>query len=257
MRELRAGVDGHELHLHYQPQVRVRDGRAAAVEALMRWQHPRRGLLLPGQFLPAAERTGVIKPLCDWAIETALDHCRQWREAGRPLNVAVNVSGRNLRDPLLSERLESLLGAARLDPACLKLEIPQDSILAEAHGASAALLRLRSTGVRVSIDDFGAAPASLASLKRLPVDEIKISGTLVREMAHDARDAAIVRCAVELAHGLGRQVVAQDVEDAASWRMLAEYGCDFAQGRYVSPVLTRAELGRWLDDSAPNAITRG
>ncbi len=246
MRELRDGIEGRQLNLQYQPQVRVQDGRPRAAEALVRWQHPRRGLLLPGQFLPAAERTGAIKPVCEWALETALGHCRDWRDAGRSLPVAVNVSGRNLRDPLLLEKISHLLGNAKLDPACLKLEITEGSVLGDPHGAISAMARIQAAGVRLSIDDFGSGESFLSSLKRLPVDEIKIAGAFVKQMATDVRDAAIVRCAIDLGHSLGRQVVAQDVEDAATWEMLAAYGCDYAQGPYVSPPLLPAELARWL-----------
>jgi diguanylate cyclase (GGDEF)-like protein/PAS domain S-box-containing protein len=246
IRELRSGVEGSQLRLAYEPQLDVKSRRASAVEAIVRWQHPRRGLLMSRQFLPAAERTGAIKPVCDWALETALAHCRVWHEAGRPVRVAVNVSGRNLRDPLMLERLSKLLVGAKLDPAYLKLEISEDSLVGDPHGAIAALWRVKETGVRLAIDDFGSRESSLASLKKMPVDEIKIAGAFVRAMARDAQDAAIVRSLIELGHRLGRQVVAQDVEDAASWEMLSEYGCDLAQGRYVSPALPRAELMLWL-----------
>ncbi len=247
MRELSAGIERHQLRLDYQPQVRMRDGRAGTVEALVRWKHPRRGILMPGQFLPAAERTGAIKPVCEWALETALADCAGWKEAGFPLHVAVNVSGRNLRDPLLIEKISGLLGASGLDPACLKLEVDEGSILSDPHGAIAAMNRIQAAGVRLSIDDFGAGGSLLSSLKRLPVDEIKIAGAFVRDMARDARDAAIVRCTIDLGHSLGRRIVAQDVEDAAAWEMLAGYGCDYVQGSYVGPSLPGAELTRWLD----------
>ncbi|MGE5412794.1 MAG: EAL domain-containing protein [Syntrophomonadaceae bacterium] len=247
MRELRSGVEGAQLRLHYEPQVQFRSGRAAGIEALVRWQHPRHGLLLPGQFMPAAERTGAIKPVCEWALETAVEQCRALHEAGRRVRVAVNVSGRNLRDPLLLERLARLLETAKLDPAFLKLEISEDSLFGDPHGGIAALARIRSTGVRLAIDDFGIGESSFGSLKRLPVDEIKIAGAFVRDMARDSRDAAIVRCAIDLGHSLGREVVAQQVEDEASWEMLAEFGCDLAQGPYVSPALPRTELALWLE----------
>ena len=253
MKELRSGVEGGQLHLHYQPQIHLTSRRAAAVEALVRWEHPRRGLLLPGQFLPAAERTGMIKPVCEWALETALGHCRAWHDAGKPLRVAVNVSGRNLRDPLLFERLRRLLDKSGLDPGFLKIEISADSVFSDPHGSMAALSRIRASGVRVSVDDFGASESSLASLRRMPVDEIKIAGVFVREMARDERDAAIVRCAIDLGHSLGQQVVAQDVADEKSWQMLESYGCDFAQGRYVSPALPRTEMTRWLEGPTPAA----
>lgn len=249
MKELQSGVDGDQLRLHYQPQIHIGSRRPVAVEALVRWEHPRRGLLQPGQFLPAADRTGMIKPVCEWALEAAVGQCRAWHDAGRPLRVAVNVSGRNLRDPLFFDRLARLLGKARLDPGFLKLEISADSFFSDPHGAVAALTRIRAAGVRLSIDDFGASESSLASLKRLPVDEIKIAGAFVRDMARDERDAAIVRCAIDLGHSLGQQVVAQDVADEESWGMLAAFGCDFAQGRYVSPALPRAEMTRWLAGS--------
>ncbi len=246
MRELRDGVDGRQLRLDYQPQVRMRDRRAGAVEALLRWQHPRRGLLLPGQFLPAAERTGAIKPVYEWALETALEDCRSWHDAGQPFPVAVNVSGRNLRDPLLIERISRWLRESNVAPAFLKLEIAEASVLPDPHAAVAAMNRLRAAGVRLAIDDFGAGESLLSSLKRLPVDEIKLAGAFVRGMAADPRDAAIVRCTIDLIHSLGRQVVAQDVENAASWDMLAAYGCDYAQGAYVSPALARSDVARWM-----------
>jgi len=252
MRELRSGVEGAQLRLHYEPQREFRSGRAAAVEALVRWQHPRRGLLMPGQFLPAAERTGAIKPLCDWALETAVDHCRALHESGRRVRVAVNVSGRNLRDPLLLERLARILEAAKLDPSFLKLEISEDTLLGDPHGSIAAMARIRDAGVRLAIDDFGVGESSFSSLKRLPVDEIKIAGAFVREMARDQRDAAIVRCAIDLGHSLGRQVAAQQVVDAASWEMLGQFGCDLAQGPYVGPAMPEKEMTAWLDsDSRP------
>jgi EAL domain-containing protein (putative c-di-GMP-specific phosphodiesterase class I) len=159
----------------------------------------------------------------------------------------VNVSGRNLRDPLLLERLARLLESSRLDPAFLQLEISEDTLLGDVHGTVASLARIRAAGVRLAIDDFGIGESSFSSLKRLPVDEIKIAGTFVREMARDERDAAIVRCAIDLGHGLGRQVVAQQVEDAASWEMLAQFGCDLAQGPFVGPALPEAELAAWLE----------
>ena len=250
MRELRAGVDGKQLHLDYQPQVRMRDGRIGTVEALVRWRHPRRGVLLPGQFLPAAERTGTIKSVCEWALQKALEDCRGWNDAGFPLHVAVNVSGRNLRDPLLIEKISRLLGSSRLSPASLKLEIEEGSVLSDPHGAVVAMHRIQAAGVQLSIDDFGASGALLMSLRRLPVDEIKLAGAFVRDMVRDARDAAIVRCTIDLGHSLGRRVVAQDVQDAAAWQMLAEFGCDDAQGPYVGAAMAQPDLTRWLAQPA-------
>jgi diguanylate cyclase (GGDEF)-like protein/PAS domain S-box-containing protein len=251
MRELRAGVENAQLRLEYEPQLDMRSGRSGAVEALVRWEHPRRGLLMPGQFLPAAERTGMIKPVCDWALATAVGHCRDWHEAGRPVQVAVNVSGRSLRDPLLSERITRLLEEARLDPGFLKLEISEQGVVGDPHGSIAALTRIQAAGVRLAIDDFGGNESSLSALKRLPVDEVKIAGPLVRAMTRDPREAAIVRCAIDLAHSWGCVVVAQDVDDEAAWRLLSGFGCDVAQGRYVSPALSRGDLAQWFDRPVP------
>ena len=253
MRELRSGVEGAQLRLHYEPQVAFKSGRAAGIEALVRWQHPRRGLLMPGQFLPAAERTGAIKPVCEWALETAVGQCRALHDAGRPVRVAVNLSGRNLRDPLLLERLARLFETSKLDPAFLKLEISEDNLFGDPHGSIAALTHLRAAGVRLAIDDFGIGESSFSSLKRLPVDEIKIAGAFVRDMARDSRDAAIVRCAIDLGHSLGREVVAQQVGDAASWEMLEQFGCDLAQGPYVGPALPTTEIALWLESERPPA----
>ena len=251
MRELRTGVENAQLRLDYEPQLEMRSGRAGSVEALVRWEHPRRGLLMPRQFLPAAERTGMIKPVCDWALATAVGHCRAWHAEGRPVQIAVNVSGRNLRDPLLSERIARLLESAKLDPIYLKLEISEQGVVGDPHGSIAALTRIKAAGVRLAIDDFGGNESSLSALKRLPVDEVKIAGPLVRAMARDPREAAIVRCAIDLGHSWGRQVVAQDVDDEAAWALLSEFGCDVAQGRYISPALRQGDLARWFDRSAP------
>ena len=212
-------------------------GTAASARSrrLVRWRHPRRGILLPGQFLPAAERTGTIKSVCEWALQRALEDCRGWNDAGFPLHVAVNVSGRNLRDPLLIEKISQMLGSSGLEPASLKLEIEEGSVISDPHGAIVAMHRIQAAGVQLAIDDFGASGALLTSLKRLPVDEIKLAGAFVRDMVRDARDAAIVRCTIDLGHSLGRRVVAQDVADAAAWQMLAEFGCDDAQGPYAGP----------------------
>jgi diguanylate cyclase (GGDEF)-like protein len=247
--ELRRAFDHNELFLYFQPKVSLSGGHITSAEALVRWQHPRHGLLGPDQFVPIAEQTGLIRPLARWVLEAALRQCNRWRQSGLDLAVAVNLSMRNLHDAEIADMIRQLLTRWGIPPSRLVIEITESSLMADAARAMEVLGRLRAMGVGISIDDFGTGYSSLAYLKRLPVDELKIDKSFVAHMATDENDAAIVRSTIGLAHDLGLVVVAEGIEDQATWDMLTALGCDVAQGFFVSRPLPAAALGEWLESS--------
>jgi diguanylate cyclase (GGDEF)-like protein len=245
--ELRRAVDERELVLHYQPEVMLGSGEVRGVEALLRWDHPTRGLLLPAEFLPAAEKTGLMDALTRYVVDEALRQRHEWRVAGHELNVAINVSMRNLLDNALPEDVCALLEQRHSPPSCLEFEITEHTVVADRFRARTVLERLSELGLRVAIDDFGTSYSSLAYLRRLPLHKIKIDRSFVASMTHDPHDVVIVRSTLDLARSLGLDVVAQGVESQAIYEALAELGCDAAQGNYLCGPLTGDELLRWLD----------
>jgi diguanylate cyclase (GGDEF)-like protein/PAS domain S-box-containing protein len=245
--ELRHAIEHDQLVLHYQPKLELRTGAIIGVEALVRWRHPQHGLVAPDQFIPLAEQTGLIRPLSKWVLAEALRQYEAWRVAGFELPVAVNVSMRDLHDPQLLDTIGDLLAAWNLAPLALNLEITESSLMTEPDRTLAVLAGLREIGVGMAIDDYGTGYSSLGYLKQLPVVELKIDRSFVRDMARDRSDLAIVRSTVELAHNLGLRVVAEGVEDAATQQLLAELGCDQAQGYYISRPLPNTELTDWLN----------
>ena len=240
--ELRSALESGELELHYQPKADVISGRIVGVEALVRWNHPRHGLLGPEEFVPIAEQTGLIVPLTRWVLAAAMRQCRAWQEQGYELSVAVNLSARSFLDTALAVDIPQLLKVHNIEPTLLELEVTESTIMLDPARATATLERLSELGLRLSIDDFGTGYSSLANLKRLPVDMIKIDKSFVLEMATEHSDAAIVRSTIELAHNLGLQVIAEGVEDRQIWEELARLGCDFAQGYYLSRPLPADKL---------------
>jgi len=254
--ELRDAIERGALALHYQPQVDLATGRVTGVEALVRWPHPAQGLIPPDRFIPLAERTGVIAPLTDWVLGEAIRQCRAWQRAGRLLAVSVNLSMWNLHDLALPDRVAALLREHGVSPAWLRLELTESALMADPERALAVVARLSGLGVGLAVDDFGSGYSSLAYLKTLPVDELKIDKGFVREMATDATDAAIVASTVALGHALGLRVVAEGIEDRATWDLLVEMGCDVAQGYYMSRPLPATDLQHWVRTS-PFGLTRG
>jgi diguanylate cyclase (GGDEF)-like protein/PAS domain S-box-containing protein len=244
--ELRRAVERNELELYYQPKLHMRTGIMTRCEVLMRWNHPVRGLLAPAAFIPAAERTGLIRSMTDWLLDRALEQCRAWQDAGAPIHLAVNVSAKSLLDQALPGKVQGALDRWGVDPRFLKIEITESSIMADPAHALAILSMLQSMGVRLSVDDFGTGYSSLTHLRELPIDEIKIDKSFVMGMTTSEADAAIVRTVIDLAHNLGKQVCAEGVEDEEMWRMLAELGCDLAQGYWISRPAPAAELMQWL-----------
>jgi EAL domain-containing protein (putative c-di-GMP-specific phosphodiesterase class I) len=203
-------------------------------EALVRWEHPERGLMEPGEFMPMAEETGLIVPIGDWVLGQALDQVRRWRESRPGVTISVNLSPRQLGDPGLPARLTDTMREGGHDPSALCLEVSEGALEAEPEVATRQLSALREMGVKLAIDDFGTGRSSRASLRQMPVDILKIDQTLVSRMGEGAGDVATVEAAVELGHTLGLYVVAEGVETDSQLAQLRDLGCDGAQGYLFS-----------------------
>ena len=248
--ELRRAIDRGELLLHYQPKANLRTGEILGVEALVRWQHPERGMIPPDEFIPAAQKTGVIGPLTMFVLDEALRQCRTWTLQGLDLCVAVNLSTRNLLDLHLPEAIAELLARWEVPAGLLELEITESTILADPVRAMQILSRLDEMGVRLSIDDFGTGYSSLAYLKRLPVGELKIDKSFILGMDENENDEVIVRSTIDLGRNLGLRVVAEGVESPQAWSRLAQLGCNVAQGYFLSRPVPAEDLTQWLADRA-------
>jgi len=249
MAELRDAIRYGQLLLHFQPQVSIKSGQTVGNEALVRWQHPRHGLLMPDEFIPTAERTGLMEPLTNWVLADALSHCMAVRREGIHLRMSVNLSARTLHSPRLPETMENTLKASGADPQNLTLEITESAIMLDPAGAEKTLTILSDMGIRLSIDDFGTGYTSLASIRHLPVDEIKIDKSFVLGMLHDQRDAMVVRSIIELGHNLGHTVVAEGVETREMYDALASMDCDEAQGYFISRPQACEMLKAWFTSS--------
>jgi diguanylate cyclase (GGDEF)-like protein len=245
--ELRQAPHRNELVMHYQPKADLRTGRIVGAEALMRWRHPRHGVMMPDRFIPLAERSGLIRLLTLFAARTALAQARTWREAGIELTVSVNLSTRDLIDVSLPEEIGALLEEARVPPHLLELEITESVIMADPMRARGVVARLREMGVKVAIDDFGRGYSSLGYLKNLPVNDLKIDKSFVINMMEDQGDAVIVQSTIDLAHNLGLTVIAEGVESDETWRRLRTLGCDVAQGWLIGRPLPAADFATWLN----------
>jgi diguanylate cyclase (GGDEF)-like protein/PAS domain S-box-containing protein len=247
--ELTRAVEQGQLVLHYQPKVDYRSGCITSVEALVRWQHPAHGLIAPDRFVALAEQTGLILPLTRWVLNTALQQCHQWQNLGLAMRVAVNLSMRNLQDPDLVATMTSLLQTWTVAPSALTVELTETAFLGDPDRALEVLTELSQLGVRIAIDDFGTGYSSLGYLRRLPIHQIKIDKSFVGNMALDKNDFTIVRSTIDLAHNLGLRVIAEGVEDHATWNLLSCLGCDAAQGNYVGCPLPPDDLLMQLVDS--------
>lgn len=247
MGELRHAIDSGELVLHYQPKVHLRTGEVRGVEALVRWNHPMRGLLPSSEFVPIAENTGLIDPLTMETLRIAIRQARSWLDEGRDLTVSVNLSARSLLDHALAREIGFLLTRFNVPAQTLELEITESSIMADPTRARATLVELAAMGIHLSIDDFGTGHSSLAYLKRLPVHALKIDKSFVINMASDENDLVIVRSTIDLAHNLGLEVVAEGVESEEVWLRLRALGCDMAQGFWRGRPVKAEELAFAVD----------
>ena len=255
--ELRMAVDEGQLRLYLQPKFALGSGAACGAEALVRWQHPQRGLLGPAQFIPFAERTGFIRELTTWMIDKSAERCSELRDHGFDLKVAVNLSTKDLMDLRLPERLERTLARTHLEPASLSLEITESAIMDDPQRALGTLRRLDAMGLTLSIDDFGTGYSSLAYLKSLPLHELKIDQSFVKGMEQDRADLKIVRSTIDLAHNLGYRVVAEGVETAQTWAILRAMKCDMAQGYFMAKPMPEGDMQAWLGQwSSPETRLR-
>jgi len=244
--ELRRAIDADELVLHFQPKVSLKSRDVVGVEALVRWQHPERGMLGPGEFLPMAEQTGLIADVTRWVLEAAVAAAASWRADGRDLPVAVNLAAANVVDANLPDLVAATLTRHGLPASRLECEISENTVMADPRRTHDVLARLRALGVRLSLDDFGTGRSSLSYLKRLPLDEVKIDRSFVAGMAEDDGDAAIVRATIDLARHLGLEVVAEGVETEQVLVGLARLHCDIAQGFLIGRPQPAAALADWL-----------
>jgi diguanylate cyclase (GGDEF)-like protein len=255
--ELRRAIEGDELVLHYQPKVSLDGDRVTGVEALVRWQHPEHGLLQPDQFVPLAERTGTIAHLTRWVLDAALRQCAEWRLEYPDLTVAVNLAAANVLDVGLPAMVTELLDEHGLPGSALECEVSEHTVMSDPQRVTEVLAALRALGVRLSLDDFGTGQASLAYLKQLPLDEVKIDRAFVTSMADDDGDAVIVRSTIDLARNLGLDVVAEGVESESVLEALVDLRCSSVQGFYLSRPLPAADLEAWLSSRSTTPRTSG
>ncbi|MBI1733434.1 MAG: PAS domain S-box protein [Gammaproteobacteria bacterium] len=248
---LRSAIDENELVLHYQPKIDLQKRRTCGVEALLRWQHPERGLIYPDRFIPLAERTSLIIPLTNWVLANAMRQGRKWDRAGVRLDIAVNLSARNLQDPNLRTDILNLARRSRFPLRRLTLEITESAIMIDPMRGRTILDELHRAGIRLSMDDFGIGQSSLSYLKDLPITQLKIDKTFVVGF-RESRNVAIVRAALEMGHNLGMQVTAEGIEDAATCAALTALGCDVGQGYYFSRPLPPDQVFAWMKSSPWN-----
>jgi diguanylate cyclase (GGDEF)-like protein len=244
---LRLALDRDELVLHYQPVVSLTSGRIVGLEALVRWQHAEKGLIMPGAFISVAEETGLILPLGEWVLGSAAKQLKQWQNNGLPdLRMAVNVSARQFREPSLVRTIERALGDSEVKPQHLEIEITESIAMESAEVVVANLESLRNMAVGISIDDFGTGYSSLTYLKRYPINSLKIDRSFVTDVATNPADAGIVRAVVEMAHGMKLNVIAEGVETKDQFAHLQKYGCDEMQGYWFSKPLPVEAINKLL-----------
>ena len=242
-------ADTKQLFLYYQPKIDLKTRKICGVEALIRWRHPEQGLIFPDDFIPAAEQSGMIRALTRRVLDMALQESAEWQKKEIRMPLAVNISGENLQDPTFPSQVGEALTAHAVPPSLLEMEITESALMLDPVCAIKAIQTLREMGILISIDDFGTGYSSLAYLKKLAVSQIKVDKSFVIDMIEDDNDAIIVRSTIDLAHNLGLRVVAEGVESAEILRQLIAFGCDTAQGYYISHPLPIVQFCNWLEDS--------
>jgi diguanylate cyclase (GGDEF)-like protein len=254
VRDLRAAMANNELELYYQPKIDAKSGKVTAAEALLRWRHPKHGLVMPGQFIPLAERSGLIGPLGNWVIEAACKQGRAWRDKGLRMRVAINLSAYQMRQDDIADRITDALQRHRIHPSLLTCEITESAAMEDTRATQETMRRLGELGAHLSIDDFGTGYSSLSYLRQLPAEELKIDRSFVMDVEHSADARAVVDAVVKLAHALGLKVVAEGVENPRQQQILVELGCDELQGfLFAQPMTARALLIWALGDKGDGA----
>jgi EAL domain-containing protein (putative c-di-GMP-specific phosphodiesterase class I) len=239
---LRRALEYNQFVVYYQPQLDLRTGDVVSVEALVRWNHPKSGLIEPSHFIPSAEISGLIVPLGDWVLETAAKQVEHWHKTLAPLRLAVNLSGRQFHQRDLRRRVIQALESAQLDPSFLEVEITESVAMSDAAQTVGIVRDLKALGIRTAVDDFGTGYSSLAYLRRFSLDVLKIDGSFVIGLGHEAFDETIVKTVIGMAHSLGLEVVAEGVESVTQLAFLTEHGCDMVQGYAIAPPLPAAEF---------------
>jgi diguanylate cyclase (GGDEF)-like protein len=252
--ELRQALERNQLFLKYQPKLNVRQKKFSEVEVLARWQHPRHGVIEPDEFIPLAERTGLIKLLTSWVLKNGIRQVAEWARQDINLDISVNISAQDLHDDDLYDRITGLLAANQLRAEQLVLEVTESTIMVDKERAMSMLNRLAATGIKISVDDFGTGYSSLAHLSALPISEVKIDKSFVMDMLENSTHAKIVRAIIDLGHNLGMKVVAEGVDDPSIYRRLAGLGCDGLQGHYLGKPLYADEIPGWLSTGLQKVV---
>ncbi len=247
--QIRSAIDNDEFELHYQPLVDIQTSRIIGAEALLRWEHPVEGTVMPQRIIPVAEQLGMITPITDWVLVTALRQCKQWSRNGKQLVVSVNVSARSFQNPRLLEKVRWALKEAGVNGDFLEIEITEATLMQDVQRATEVLSSLSDQGVTIAIDDFGTGYSSLSYLKQLPIHTLKIDQSFIVDVAFDKQDVAIVRSIIDLGHNLGYRVVAEGVETGMAWDILNTLGCDTAQGFHISRPLSSSLFNKWLGET--------
>ena len=247
--EIKRAIEFDELQLFFQPKITLGDSSVLSVETLLRWQHPKRGLIPPDDFIPFAERTGAIRLITRWLIAKAMIQARNWADQGLSIKMSVNISARDLLDSDFSNYVSKRLEENKVKPEMMCMEITESALMEDPIKAKRTVEELHSLGVSISIDDYGTGYSSLAYVKNLPVNELKIDREFIKNMINNKQDIAIVRSTIELGHNLGLKVVAEGIEREEEMQMLKEFGCDQAQGYLISKALTATDMQKWISEN--------
>ena len=247
--EIKRAVELDELQLFYQPKVTFDDSSVLSVETLLRWQHPNRGLIPPVEFIPFAEQTGAIRLITRWVVATAMAQARDWIDRGLVIKMSLNISARDLLDTDFSSFVSNCLQEAGVEPSMICMEITESALMEDPIKARRTVEELHELGLSISIDDYGTGYSSLAYVKNLPVNELKIDREFIKNMTSNKEDVAIVRSTIELGHNLGLKVVAEGIEHAEEMQMLKDFGCDQAQGYLISKALTATDIEIWMNEN--------